>query len=149
MGIVVAAAVLVAMMAEPLRDPATVDICQKVPGNEVAKLLGKGLKETRPYLLKGKFSRCTYLLTESGSSETAGYVLYLYPPEEYDRLLTHTQGIVEKPAGFGDEAVLFVDMDQRTKLRLVLRERFTLEATAADAESAKKLAQFASDLLSR
>jgi hypothetical protein len=146
MGIVVATAVLVAALAEPLADPATIDICQQVPGGEVAKLFDRPLKETRPFASKGKFSRCTYLLTQS-DSETAGYTVYLFPPAEYDKLLALTEGIVEKPEGLGDEAVLFVDRDQRTKLRLVLRDRFTLEATAADAESVKKLARFALERL--
>ena len=143
------ATVLVAT-AQPIGDPAAVDVCQRVPGAEVAKLFGKDLKGAKPFASKGEFSRCTYLVTNPGSSETVrGYSLWLYPPEDYDELLQYTEGIVENPSGFGDAAVLFKDEDGFFKLRLVVREKHSFEAVASDAESAKKLAKLALERFSR
>ena len=143
------ATVLVAT-AQPIGDPAAVDVCQRVPGAEVAKLFGKYLKQAKPFASKGEFSRCTYLVTNPGSSETVrGYSLWLYPPEDYDELLQYTEGIVENPSGFGDAAVLFKDEDGFFKLRLVVREKHSFEAVASDAQSAKKLAKLALERFSR
>lgn len=136
--------------AQPIRDPASVDVCQRVPGAEVAKLFGKDLKQVKPFTSKDDFSRCTYLLTNPDSPQTAqGCSLWLYPPEDYDELLQYTEGIVENPSGFGDAAVLFKDEDGLTKLRLVVREKFALEAVGADAESVKKLGKLALERFSR
>ena len=143
------ATVLVAT-AQPIGDPAAVDVCQRVPGAEVAKLFGKNLKQAKPFTSKGDFSRCTYLVTNPGSSETVvGYSLWLYPPGDYDELLEYTEGIVENPSGFGDAAVLFKDEDGFFKLRFVLRDKLSLEAVASDAQSAKKLAKLALERFSR
>jgi hypothetical protein len=143
-------AVLLTAGAQPIADPAAVDVCQKVPGAEVAKLFGKSLKEAKPFVSKGEFSRCTYLVTNPGSPETVpGYSLWLYPPEEYDALLEYTENIVENPAGFGDAAVLFVGDDGLSKLRLVVRQKLALEAVATNADSAKRLAKLALERFSR
>lgn len=136
--------------AQPIRDPASVDVCQRVPGADVAKLFGKDLKQAKAIVSKDEFSRCVYLVTNPGSAQTVpGYSLWLYPPEDYDELLRYTEGIVENPSGFGDAAVLFKDEDGLSKLRLVVREKFSLEAVASDAESAKKLAKLALERFSR
>jgi hypothetical protein len=145
-----ALALFLAAAAQPSRDPASVDVCQRVPVAEVAKLFGKELKQVKPFTSKDDFSRCTYLVTNPGSPETVlGYSLWLYPPEDYDDLLQYTEGIVENPSGFGDAAVLFKDEDGFFKLRLVVRDKHSLEAVASDAESAKKLAKLALERFSR
>lgn len=142
--------VLAMVLAQPIRDPASVDVCKRVPGAEVAKLFGKELKQAKPFTSKDEFSRCTYLVTNPGSSGTVvGYSLWLYPPEDYDELLEYTEGIVENPSGFGDAAVLFKDEDGFSKLRLVVRGEFSLEAVASEAESVKKLAKLALNRFSR
>ncbi|HEY7816913.1 MAG TPA: hypothetical protein VIG29_01740, partial [Vicinamibacteria bacterium] len=88
-------------------------------------------------------------VTDPGFTETAaGYSLWLYPPGKYDDFLPTTEGIVEMPSDIGDRAVLFKDRDL-SRLRLVVRPRFTLEAVAADGESAKKLVKLALEKLSR
>jgi hypothetical protein len=142
MNFLILAAVL-SVLSQPISDFGSVDVCARVPGAEVAKLFGKELKQTRPFTSKGEFSRCTYLLAGTGCS------LWLYPPGDYDELLRYTEGIVENPTGFGDAAVLFKDEDGFFKLRLVVREKLALEAVAADAESAKKLAKLALERFSR
>jgi hypothetical protein len=134
---------LLAAGAQPIEDPASIDLCQLIPGADVAKLFGKTLKETRPFSSKNAVSRCIYAITDPGSPETAaGYSLWLYPPGKYDDFLPTTEGIVEMPSDLGDRAVLYRERDL-LKLRLVVRPRFTLEAVASDGESAKKLARLA------
>jgi hypothetical protein len=140
---VVALALLLTALSQPIQDPAAVDVCERVPGAEVAKLFGKELKQVKPFNSKGEFSRCTYLVAGTG------YSLWLYPPDDYDELLKYTEGIVENPTGFGDAAVLFKDEDGLFKLRLVVRKKFSLEAVASDAESAKKLSKLALERFSR
>ncbi len=136
--------------AQPIGDPAAVDVCERVAGADVAKLFGKELKQAKPFVSKDEFSRCTYLVTNPGSPQTVpGYSLWLYPPEDYDELLRYTERIVENPSGFGDAAVLFKGEDGLSKLRLVVRDEFSLEAVASDAESAKKLAKLALERFSR
>ncbi len=145
MTILLAIYVLAAAMGQAIRDPATIDVCKQVPGDGVAKLFGKELKEARPITSKEEFSRCVYILSNPGSNDSAaGFTLWLYTPANYQELLEYTEGIVEKPKGLGDDAVLFVDAgDGRSKLRVLVKDRFSFEATAADADSAKKLAKFA------
>jgi hypothetical protein len=138
------------LAAQATFDPASVDVCERVPGVDVAKLFGKDLKQARPSSSKDEFSKCTYLVTNPGSSQAAsGYSLWLYPPEDYQELLRYTEGIVENPSGFGDAAVLFKDDDGLSKLRLLVRGKLALEAVASDAESAKKLAKLALERFSR
>ncbi len=143
-------ALLLLTAAQPIGDPASIDVCQRVPGTEVAKLFGKDLKQAKPFVSKDDFSRCTYLVTDPGSSQAAsGYSLWLYPPEDYDELLRYTEGIVDNPAGFGDAAVLFKDEDGLSKLRVLVRGKLALEAVAKDPDSAKKLAKLALERFSR
>ncbi len=99
-----------------------------------------------------KLSRCVYILASSDKPEapTDGLVLWLYAPGEYDELKRATEGKLEPVTGLADEAVSFVDPgDGRHKLRLLRRGRFALEATAADAESAKALAKLALERFDR
>jgi hypothetical protein len=134
---------LLATGGQPIDDPAPIDLCEVVPGAEVAMLFGKVLKEARPFSSKGALSRCIYAVSNPGSADTAaGYSLWLYPPGKYDEFLKTTENIVEMPSDLGDRAVLFKGQNL-LRLRLVVRPRFTLEAVAPDGESAKKLARLA------
>jgi hypothetical protein len=143
--VLLTAVAVLAAMGQAIQDPATVDVCKQVPGVDVAKAFGMELKEARPVTSKGEFSRCVYILAKPGSGEAAaGFTLWLYGPGDYAELLQYTEGIVENPKGLGDEAVLFVDSgDGRSKLRVLVKNRFSFEATAADGDSAKKLAKLA------
>jgi hypothetical protein len=133
-------------------DPASVNVCQSIPGEEVAKALGKRLKEAHPFSTKARLSRCTYLLSSPGAPEgpTEGFALWLYGPDEYDALARFTEGPATDVTGIGDKAILFRDPgDGRYKLRAVRRGRFTLEATAPESDSARKLADLAIRRLAR
>jgi len=130
-------------------DAARTDVCAAVPGAEVAKAVGARLDQTRPVRdPEGGSARCIYRVTlKGGAGEPAGYVLWLYPAAAYDELLAVHEGAVETVNGLGDAAILFQDEDQRWKLRFVVRGRYTCEATAPDAASARLLARLAFDKL--
>jgi hypothetical protein len=128
-------------------DPSIVNVCERVPGAEVARVLGRALRSERPVVSKQpKLSRCVYILGPPGKPDapTEGLVLWLYAPNEYAELNSITEGKLAPVPGLGDEAVRFLDPgDGRHKLRLLRRGRFALEATAGDAQSALTLARLA------
>ncbi len=137
------------MLAAPL-DPAKVDVCAAVPGAAVAGALGGKLQRARPFAAPdGDFARCTYLVAPARPPQApaAGYVIWLYRPEAYERLLAEQNGAKEAVAGLGDAAVLCHDEDGRWKLRFVRRGRYAAEVTAPDAAAARKLAQLAAETL--
>ena len=115
---------------EPLEDPVVTDpssinVCERVPGVDVAEALGKALRSERPIVFKdSKLSRCVYILGSPAPPDgpTEGLVLWLYAPNDYADL---------------------------NKLRLLRRGRFSLETTAADAASALALARLALDRFDR
>jgi hypothetical protein len=128
-------------------DPSSINVCERVPGVEVAKALGKPLKSERPIVFKdSKLSRCVYLLYSGGKPEgaTEGLVLWLSTAKDYAELNKVTEGKLEPVSGVGDEAVRFLDPgDGRHKLRALRKGRYAVEATAGDAASALTLAKLA------
>jgi hypothetical protein len=133
-------------------DPSEVDVCQRVPGADVAKAFGKALKSERPVIFKdSKLSRCLYLLAATARpEESIGLVLWLYAPKEYAELNGVTDAPLEKVPALGDEAVRFVDSgDGRHKLRVLRRGRYSIESTAPDAASALTLAKLAVERFDR
>jgi hypothetical protein len=131
--------------AGTISDPAKVDVCQRVTGEDVAAALKKALKKVRP-MTTDSTARCVYLLSVPGKTEesAAGVVLWLYKAEDYDALAKYTEGPIEKIEGLGDAAMRFKDPgDGLFKLRVVRRGQFALEAVAADPESSRKLAELA------
>jgi hypothetical protein len=145
-------ALMMSFLAAPVvaaTEPTAIDVCQRIPGADIARLFGNRLKDTKPAAVAGEFSRCTYLVTDAAGKSIPGYSLWLYPASEYEALLEYTEGIVEKPQGFGDAAVLFHDEDGLFKLRFVVGSQYALEAVASDAEAVKKLARHALGALSR
>ena len=134
-------------------DPSSVNVCERVPGADVAKALGKTLQSERPIVFKdSKLSRCVYLLIVPGTpaGKTEGLVLWLYTAKEYAELNKVTEGKLEPVPGLGDEAVRFHDTgDGRHKLRVLRKGRYSLEATAGDAVSALTLARVAVERLDK
>jgi hypothetical protein len=131
--------------AQAIADPVKIDVCARVPGEDVAAALGKGLKSARLRTTDDS-SRCAYLLTPPGKPDApaAGVVLWLYKAEDYDALAKYTEAPIEKVAGLGDEAMRFRDPgDGLHKLRVVKRGRFAIEAVAGDPDSCRKLAELA------
>jgi hypothetical protein len=131
--------------AATIPDPAKVDVCKVVPGEDVAAALGKTLKKARPMTTETT-SRCVYLLAPPGKPDESvpGVVLWLYTAEDYDALAKVTEATTEPVEGLGDAAMRFKDPgDGLFKLRVVKRGQFSLEAVAADPASSRKLAGLA------
>jgi hypothetical protein len=128
-------------------DPSSINVCERVPGAELAKVIGRPLKSERSIVFKdSKLSRCVYLLYSGGKPEgaTEGLVLWLYTAQEYAELNKVTESKLEPVSGVGDEAVRFLDPgDGRHKLRALRKGRYAVEATAGDAASAQTLAKAA------
>jgi hypothetical protein len=128
-------------------DPSSVNVCERVPGTEVAKALGKALRSERSVVFRdSRLSRCVYLVGTPGKADgpAEGLVLWLYAPNEYAELNRVTEQKMEPVPGLGDEAMRFLDPgDGRHKVRLLRRGRFSLEATAGDAPCALALARLA------
>jgi len=150
-GLVLGAAGAGAATAETISDPTRVDVCQRVPGEDVAAVLGMSLKSTRS-MTTDSSARCVYLLTQPGKvhASAPGVVLWLYKAEDYDALARYTEGKIEPVPGLGDAAMRFQDPgDDLFKLRVVKRGQFAIEAVAADPDSARKLADLAFARLSK
>ncbi len=148
LGVLLAAPSAPDLLGSPVvTDPSSVNVCERVPGTEVAKVLGKALRSERSVVSRDpKLSRCVYIVGPPGKADgpTEGLVLWLYAPNEYAELNRVTEQKVEPAPGLGDEAVRFLDPgDGRHKVRLLRRGRFSLEATAGDAPSALTLARLA------
>lgn len=147
------AAFLVAARAFAV-DPSTVNVCDRVPGADLAKALGKTLRSAKPLSDKdSKFSRCTYILATSTSPSdppSEGLVLWLYEAGNFAELNEATEAKLEPVAGLGDEAVRFLDPgDKRHKLRVLRTGRYSFEATGATAASAAALAKLAVERFDR
>lgn len=161
--IVVALSGLGALVAAPgsagplegpaVTDPSSINVCERVPGGDVAKALGKTLRSERSIIVRdSKLSRCVYIVGPPGRPDapTEGLVLWLYAPNEYAELNRVTESRLEPVPGLGDAAVRFLDSgDGRHKLRLLRRGRFSLETTAGDAPSALALARLALERFDR
>lgn len=125
------------------RDWTTLDVCQLVPGEAVAKAVGATLKEARPFSDK-TFSRCTYLVTITATNKPGGYVLWMQPEANFEDLKQYTEAPLTPVAGLGDGAYIFQDKgDGRFKLRVLKRGDLMFEATGESAESARKVADVA------
>jgi len=150
-GLVLGAAGAGAATAETISDPTKIDVCQRVPGEDVAAALGMSLKSTRS-MTTDSSARCLYLLAPPGKPDesASGAVLWLYKAEDYDALAQYTEGKIEPVSGLGDAAMRFQDPgDGLFKLRVVKRGQFAIEAVAADPDSARKLADLAFAHLSK
>ena len=159
-GVLSALGLLLAAPATPgplespvVTDPSSINVCERVPGSEVAKALGKALRSERPVVFKdSKLSRCVYIVGSPGKPDdrTQGLVLWLYAPTEYAELNRVTKEKMEPVPRLADEAMRFLDSgDGRHKLRLLRRGRFSLESSASDPASALALAKLALERFDR
>jgi hypothetical protein len=134
-------------------DPSSINVCERVPGADVAKALGKALQSERPIVFKdSKLSRCVYLLVVPGkpAAKAEGLVLWLYTAREYAELNKVTESKLEPVPGLGDEGVRFLDTgDGRHKLRALRKGKYSIEATAGDAASALTVARLAVERLDK
>ena len=128
------------------RDLKVLDVCRLVPGDAVAKAVGGALAEARPFFDKdGTLARCTYVVTLPGSGDTRqAYVIWIYPPADFEELKAFTEGKMTAVPGLGDGAYSFQDPgDGRFKVRVLKRGEVTIEATAVTADGARNVAEAA------
>ena len=71
------------------RDWTTVNVCQIVPGEAVARAVAGTLIETRPFQDK-VISRCTYLITLKATGKPAGYIVRMQPETNFEELKKYT-----------------------------------------------------------
>ena len=147
-------AALLATTAGPqATDPASVNVCEKVPGADVAKVLSGTLRSSKPFANEdSRSSRCVYIVAASAApgATSEGLVLWLYDADDYAELNGVTEAKLEPVTGLGDKAVRFLDPgDKRHKLRVLRAGRYSLEATAATAASAAALAKLAVERFDR
>ena len=129
--------------AQTARDWTTLNVCQLVPAEAVAKAVGATIRETRPFFDK-TFSRCTYLVTVTATNKPGGYVLWMQPEANFEDLKKYTEAPLTPVAGLGDGAYIFQDKgDSRFKLRVLKRGDLMFESTGDSAESARKVADVA------
>ena len=122
------------------RDYATLNVCQVVPGDAIARALGGTFAEARPFGDKA-FSRCTYFIVPSGGGQRMGYVVYIQPAEDFEGLKKYIDDPITPIAGLGDGAYMFHDTgDGRFKIHVLKRGDVTIEASGDSEASARKVA---------
>jgi hypothetical protein len=125
--------------AQRARDYATLDVCQIVSGDAIARAVGGKLTGTRSFKDKS-FSRCAYFVVLPGDKQTA-YRVWLQPPEDFEDLKKYTDSPFAPVAGLGDGAWMFQDKgDGLFKINVLKRGDVMFQATADSAESARKVA---------
>jgi hypothetical protein len=122
------------------RDWMTFHVCQRVPGDAVARAVAAKLNQARPFYDK-TFSRCTYLVTITATSKPAGYGVWVSPEADFEELKRHTESPITPVTGLGDGAYIFQDKgDGRFKIRVLKLGDLMFEATGDSVESARKVA---------
>jgi hypothetical protein len=129
------------------RNLSGVNVCQMVPGEAVAKAVGGTLAEARPIVAKDStLPRCVYQVVVPQGAATArrAYVIWAYPPGDFQSLRRYTEGKVSDVPGLGDGAYAFKDPgDGRFKIRVLKSGDVTIEATADTADAARRVAEAA------
>ncbi len=128
--------------AKPL-DLATVDVCERIPGKQVAEAVGGQSAEVLSFRGSGQqLPRCRYAV--SGGAQRQVYVLWLLPPAEFDALRLQQQNPVTAVSNLGDGAyVTFIAGSQRTDLYVLKRGVATIEITGDDRAAVTKIARLA------
>jgi hypothetical protein len=126
--------------AQPRRDFATLNVCQLVPGEAIARALGAKLVEARP-VADQTLPRCRYSVLPAGSDSQRGYVVWIQQPEDFEELKKVISDPITTVSGLGDGAYLFRDKgDGRFKIHVLKRGDLMFEATGDSAASARKVA---------
>jgi hypothetical protein len=126
--------------SQPRRDYSTLNVCQIVPGESIARALNGRLAEARAFSEK-TFSRCTYFVFPPGTEQRLGYVVWMQPPEDFEELKKHVGEPLTALTGLGDGAYMFRDTgDGRFKINVLKRNDVMFQATGDSAASARKVA---------
>jgi hypothetical protein len=129
-----------AQTAPARRDYTTLNVCQLVPGETIARALGGKLSDQRPANDK-TFSRCTYLIVPPGSSKPAGYVVWVQPATDFQELKKVIDEPLTSVTGLGDDAYMFRDSgDGRFKINVLKRGDLMFQASGETAAAARQVA---------
>jgi hypothetical protein len=122
------------------RDFATLNVCQIVSGEALARALGGKLADTRAGHTASS-SRCVYFISAPPSDKRSGYIVWLQPPADFEALKKYIEEPITTLTGLGDGAYMFRDKgDGRFKIHVLKRGDLMFEASADSAESARKIA---------
>jgi hypothetical protein len=127
------------------RNLGVVNVCELVPGDTVARAVGGTLAGARPVAAKGSAPRCVYQVVPPGAPDArTAFVIWLYPPDDFESLRRSTEGTISDVPGVADGAYAFKDPgDGRFKIRVLKSGDVTIEATADTADAARRVAEAA------
>lgn len=122
---------------------ATINVCERVPGEEVATAVKGKLIDVRPVNIAGfEAARCVYGIDLGDARQT--FVLWFNPASDYDGLRKAASGLVKPLAEIGDAAHLTTDADtKRVIITAIKRGKVTIQATGAREEWVRDLATLA------
>ena len=121
----------------------TVNACERVTGEAVAKALAGKLLDARPVNVKGFVAaRCVYRVEIGGAPHP--FVLWLNPPTDYDGLRKAASGSVKTIAGIGAAAHLTFDEEtKRYTLTAVKPGQVTIQVTGEQVDWLQAIARLA------
>ena len=132
--------------AAPPRDLRKLDVCGAIPGAEVARLVGGGLADSKPFnATDGTVARCVYGVVPAGADvkQRAAWVVEMFPPATFDELRPHVEQPVKDVAGLGDGAFEYKDPDSgRWRLYAHRRGDVTLSVTGTDEPTVRRIVSF-------
>lgn len=121
----------------------SVNVCERVTGEAVAKAVGGQLLEARPVNVKGFASaRCVYRVTVSGTPRA--FVLWFEPPDDFQGLIDAQDHPPKPIEGVGDAAHLAYHADdKRYEIIAVKRGAVTLQVTGEQVDWIRAIALLA------
>jgi hypothetical protein len=125
-------------------DLATVDVCSRIPGPQVAEAVGGQRADVLSFRASEQQSpRCRYSVV-GGKGGSQVFIIWLMPPTEFDRLRFRQDNPVTPLSNLGDGAyVTVIGGAQRLDLYLLKRGVATIEITGDDRPAVTKIARLA------
>jgi hypothetical protein len=127
-------------------DLATVDVCQRVPGEEVARAVGGKLVEVLPFRgSEQQRSRCRYSIAPAtGQGARRIFVVWLMASSEFDALRRAQDNPTSAVPNLGDNAFIsFAPGGQHFDLCVLKRGVATIEVTGEERASAIRVGRVA------
>jgi hypothetical protein len=128
-------------------DPATVDVCERVPGKAVAEALGGKLNDALSYRASEQQpSRCRYSITLGAGAGSANrtFIVWLLTPEQLEARSRRQDNPMTPVSGLGDVAFLtYAPVGERRDLYVLKRGVAAIEVTGEDRGALIKVAKVA------
>jgi len=127
-------------------DLAAVDVCQRVPGEEVARAVGGKLAEVLPFRGSDQQgSRCRYsIVPANGQGARRIFVVWLMAAREFDALRRSQDNPTSAVPNLGDNAFIsFTPGGQRFDLCVLKRDVATIEVAGEERTAVIKVARLA------